>query len=42
MPTIICSWCLAAFGDNWDAAVEHEKTCEYNQDVLDEDNTPQR
>ena len=32
MPTIICSWCLNAFGDNWDAAEEHEKTCEYNQE----------
>ena len=32
MPTIICSWCLTAFGNDWDAAVKHEKTCEYNQD----------
>ena len=38
MPTIICSWCSAVFGDDWDAAEEHEKTCIHNQerDELDE------
>jgi len=36
MPTIICSWCSAVFGDDWVAAEEHEKTCEWNQDLTNE------